>query len=98
MFKGGKGVATTIGVLLALSFPLGLAAGLTWLVVAALFRYSSLASIIMMLCMPAYAYGLHLAPLLPALLLMTGIVLARHRANIKRLALGQESKIGNKKK
>ncbi|MFX5150013.1 glycerol-3-phosphate acyltransferase, partial [Acinetobacter baumannii] len=85
-----------LGVLFALNIPLGLASALTWLIIAALFRYASLASILMMLLMPAYAYHLHLAPLLPALFIMVGVVLICHRDNIKRLALGQENKIGKK--
>lgn len=95
-FKGGKGVATTLGALFALNVGLGLACTLTWLLVAFVFRYSSLASILMILTMPGYAHYLHLAPLLPSLLIMTGIALLCHRENIKRLLRGQESKIGKK--
>jgi glycerol-3-phosphate acyltransferase PlsY len=95
-FVGGKGVATTIGVLFALNIGLGLAASLTWLVVAVVFRYSSLASVIMVIAVPGYADGLKLIALMPSLLLITGIILICHRANIKRLILGQETKIGRK--
>ena len=95
-FKGGKGVATTLGILLALNISLGLACVLTWVFVAFVFRYSSLASIVMALTMPAYAYAFHVPPLLPSLFFMTAIILVCHRSNIKRLVLGQESKIGNK--
>ncbi len=96
LFKGGKGVATTLGVLFALNVPLGFAASLTWLLVAFIFRYSSLASIVMVLSLPAYAYMLKLIPLLPALFFMTAIILICHRGNIKRLVLGEETKIGQK--
>lgn len=96
-FKGGKGVATTLGILLALNVILGLICLITWVFIAFIFRYSSLASIVMALCIPAYTYALHLSPLLPSLFLMTAIILICHRGNIKRLVLGQESKIGEKK-
>ncbi len=96
LFRGGKGVATTIGVLYALNIGLGIAASLIWIIIAVLFRYSSLASILMMVMIPGYAYAMKLYPLLPSLLLLTGIILICHRANIKRLILGQETKIGKK--
>lgn len=95
-FQGGKGVATTIGVLFALNVQLGLACVVTWLIVAAIFRYSSLASLVMAISMLGYAVHFNLSPLLPSLLLMAGIIFICHRANIRRLALGQESKIGKK--
>ena len=95
-FKGGKGVATTLGVLFALNIPLGIAAALTWVIVAFIFRYASLASIVMMIAMPGFAHYLQLTSLTPSLLLMTGIVLLCHRANIKRLLRGEESQMGKK--
>jgi glycerol-3-phosphate acyltransferase PlsY len=95
-FKGGKGVATLIGVLAAVSWPTALAFGAVWLAVAALTRYSSLAGLI------ATAF----TPLLVALLVggeaallfsvLTLIVWIMHRANIARLLAGTEPKIGRK--
>lgn len=95
-FKGGKGVATLIGIYLALYWPLGLAVCATWLVCAVISRYSSLSALL--------AAGL--APVWMALLgegsaILLGFVLgaliyARHAANIKRLRAGTESKIGQK--
>ncbi len=97
-FKGGKGVATFLGTLLALSFPMGLATCATWLIVAALFRYSSLAAIGAVLLAPVYAvifYHWHGAVLVE---IMALIVLWKHRENIARLRAGTETKIGQKGK
>ncbi|MEO5336007.1 MAG: glycerol-3-phosphate 1-O-acyltransferase PlsY [Magnetospirillum sp. WYHS-4] len=96
-FKGGKGVATTLGVLLATSVPVGLAACLTWLGTALLFRYSSLAALVALAAAPVSAWFLagpgHAA--MAAALAVLGI--ARHHANIARLLKGEEPKIGRKK-
>lgn len=93
-FKGGKGVATYLGILFGLSWLLGLLAVTTWLIVAILFRYSSLAALLMTLAMPFYSAllgGLNLIPLLAVL----GIILVlRHHQNIRRLLGGDEGKIG----
>ena len=96
-FVGGKGIATTIGVLFALNISLGCAAALTWIIVAAVFRYSSLASIVMVLMLPGFAHWLNYPALMPSMLLLAGIALICHRGNIKRLMLGKETKIGQKK-
>lgn len=97
-FKGGKGVATSLGILLGLYPPLGLAALATWLVVAGLGRYSSLAGLLTLANGPilamAYDQGEHAA----FLLLLAALVWARHHGNIKRLITGQESKIGESAK
>ncbi|MCW8916288.1 MAG: glycerol-3-phosphate 1-O-acyltransferase PlsY [Magnetovibrio sp.] len=97
-FKGGKGVATTLGVLIATAWPVGLAACATWLVTAAIFRYSSLAALVALAAAPVYSWAIFDAPQHAA---MAGglAVLAwvRHHENIRRLLKGQESKIGKKK-
>jgi acyl phosphate:glycerol-3-phosphate acyltransferase len=98
-FVGGKGVATALGVLLGLSGWLGLATLLTWLVIAYAFRYSSLAALVASVFAPFY-YGLLFgadAKLL-AVLVMSGLLIYRHRQNIASLMAGKESRIGSKKK
>ncbi|MGZ9114069.1 MAG: glycerol-3-phosphate 1-O-acyltransferase PlsY [Brevundimonas sp.] len=103
-FKGGKGVATFFGLLLAAAWPLGLLAGATWLLVAALLRMSSLAALIASAAAPVYAI-LPLATLgLPApapvavLALVTAVLIwIRHHENISRLLKGTEPRIGAKK-
>ena len=92
-FRGGKGVATTIGVLVALSWPTGLAVIGTWLAVAAVGRISSLAAISAMVLAPAFAWGLA-DPRLAALALGLGVlVIVRHRSNIRQLLAGEEERI-----
>ena len=93
-FKGGKGVATFLGTLLALSFPAGLAACATWLIMAVIFRISSLSAIMAALLAPVftfYFYHMHGAALVAVLSL---VVIAKHHANIGRLLKGEEPKIG----
>lgn len=98
-FAGGKGVATALGVLLGLSGWLGLATLITWLVVAYAFRYSSLAALIAAIFAPFY-YGLLFGTdaILLAVLVMSGLLIYRHRKNISNLLTGKESRIGSKKK
>jgi acyl phosphate:glycerol-3-phosphate acyltransferase len=93
-FRGGKGVATYIGVLLGVSWPLGLAFIAIWIVVAALTRYSSLSALVAALVVPigALATGDRATAILTAIL--TALLLYKHRANIRRLAAGEEPKIG----
>ncbi len=101
-FKGGKGVATAFGVLLALAPALGLATLLTWLIVAFFFRMSSLAAVAAGVFAPFYYLILAgvLWPFEPAILgaliLIGVLLLARHRANIVRILAGTEPKIGKK--
>ncbi|ABC23987.1 glycerol-3-phosphate 1-O-acyltransferase PlsY [Rhodospirillum rubrum] len=97
-FKGGKGVATTLGTLLATAWPVGLAACATWLVVAALFRYSSLAALVCLALAPAYALVLATPAHAAVFALLALLAWIRHRANIARLLKGEESRIGAKKK
>ncbi|MGB0670635.1 MAG: glycerol-3-phosphate 1-O-acyltransferase PlsY [Rhodospirillales bacterium] len=95
-FKGGKGVATTFGVLLAWSWPAGLAVGGVWLAAAVLFRYSSLAAILAALSAPVF---IHVFSTPEAVALTVGLSLlciARHHENIRRLIKGEEPKIGKK--
>ena len=102
-FVGGKGVATALGVLLGFSAWLGLAAGLVWLFVAVVFRYSSLASLVAAVCAPViYLLGggtLWYAetPIAVAMAAMAALLGWRHKENIQRLLQGKESKVGGKK-
>jgi glycerol-3-phosphate acyltransferase PlsY len=102
-FKGGKGVATAAGILFGVEPLLGLATLGTWLIVALFFRYSSLAALAASLFAPAYyLFGDNLAwqtsqAELLAVLVMSALLLMRHKENIKRLVMGQETKIGAKK-
>ena len=97
-FKGGKGVATALGVLLALSGWMGLAVLATWLLVAAVFRYSSLAALVAAVGAPIYAMVLHLRPeLVFAVAIMSLLLFWRHKGNIHNLLAGKEGKIGARK-
>ncbi len=98
-FIGGKGVATALGVLLAINVWLGLATLATWLIVAYAFRYSSLAALIASLFAPFY-YALLFGPNLTllAVAIMSGLLIYRHGQNIANLMSGKESRIGSKKK
>jgi acyl phosphate:glycerol-3-phosphate acyltransferase len=93
-FKGGKGVATTFGALIAYAWPVAAAAVATWLVVAILFRYSSLAALIATALAPVYAwyFSTTSAPALVVLFIAL-LVILRHHRNIARLMRGEESKI-----
>jgi len=92
-FKGGKGVATTLGTLLAMAWPVGLLACLTWLVVAVLFRYSSLSALVALCAAPAYAWVLDRPSVAVAAALLAALSVIRHHENIARLLKGEESKI-----
>jgi glycerol-3-phosphate acyltransferase PlsY len=97
-FRGGKGVATAAGVLLALNPWLGAATLATWLIIAAFFRYSSLASIAAALFAPLYKVLFWGAgPEALAIAAMSLLLLWRHAGNFERLIAGKESKIGQKK-
>lgn len=98
-FKGGKGVATALGVLLALNFWMGLGVLATWLLVAIVFRYSSLSALVAAIAAPVYAMLIHLRPeLVFATAIMSMLLIWRHKSNIQNLMTGKESKIGGKKK
>ena len=103
-FAGGKGVATALGVLLAMNWMLGLATAATWLLIAYFFRYSSLASIVAAVFAPVYyLFGGGTAwimdkSILVSIAAMSGLLLWRHAENFTRLVKGTESKLGAKKK
>jgi glycerol-3-phosphate acyltransferase PlsY len=96
-FKGGKGVATTLGVVLAIHFPLGLIACGTWLAVFYVSRYSSLSSLTSMIATAIGAYFLTSNLVFCAMLCLAVLVFIRHHANIRRLIKGEESKSSFKK-
>lgn len=97
-FQGGKGVATALGILLGISSLLGMMALLTWLLVAFIWRYSSLAAIVAAVLAPLY-YGLLTGFDFQfiAITVMSFFLLGRHAQNIGNLMKGKEGKIGNKK-
>ncbi len=95
-FRGGKGVATAAGVLIAIDWRVGLAVFAVWLAVVAASRYSSLASLAGALFAPAAAwYFLGAGPVLGAVAAMAAVLIARHHANLRKLYRGEESRIGH---
>ena len=92
-FRGGKGVATTLGVLLALAWPVGLLACATWLAVALMLRYSSLAALVALGAAPFYAQWLG-GEAAGAAAVLAVLAFIRHHANTRRLLAGTEPKIG----
>ena len=103
-FKGGKGVATFFGLLLAAAWPLGLMAGATWLIVAALFRMSSLAALVAAAAAPLFALlplplmGLPASgPVLALSAATAALIWIRHHQNVARILKGTEPRIGAKK-
>lgn len=96
-FKGGKGVATTLGTLLALHFMVGVAACATWLLTALLFRMSSLSALVAVAAAPLFAW--YIAgdlQLVEIAAILAALVWFSHRANIGRILQGKEPKIGKK--
>jgi glycerol-3-phosphate acyltransferase PlsY len=93
-FKGGKGVATYIGILLAMAWPAGLAFCLIWLAVAALTRYSSLAALIASAVTPFGVWMFATSPQAALFGVLTVLLWIMHRGNIARLINGTEGKIG----
>lgn len=97
-FLGGKGVATAFGILFAINSWLGLASLSTWIIIAFFFRYSSLAAIVASVFAPLYCFFLFgFSAALPAVILMSALLVWRHRENIKKLIAGTESRLGEKK-
>lgn len=96
-FKGGKGVATALGVLAGIQAPLALAAAATWLLVVSVTRYSSLAAIVASVVTPLAAWWLLADPRLAGCIsVICAILIWRHKDNIRRLLAGTEGKIGGK--
>ncbi|MBI3570900.1 MAG: glycerol-3-phosphate 1-O-acyltransferase PlsY [Gammaproteobacteria bacterium] len=94
-FRGGKGVATALGVWLALNPWVGLALIATWTLVAVLFRYSSLSALMASLAAPLYVAWLSPGtPYLIIMIAMSAMLIFRHRSNIRNLIAGAEEKIG----
>ena len=97
-FRGGKGVATAEGVLIALDWRLGLAVIVVWLAVVAATRYSSLGAIVAAVAAPVAAWLLDgVGPVLYAVAAMSVLLVERHRANIGKLLRGEESRVGERK-
>ena len=97
-FKGGKGVATALGILLAIDWVLGLTTLSTWLIVAVFLRYSSLAALVSAVFAPIYFIFLFgVQPMAIAIAVMSTLLIWRHKANIQKLLRGEEGRIGSKK-
>ena len=107
-FKGGKGVSTAGGILLAIHPLLGLATLATWIIIAFFFRYSSFAAIVSAVFAPLYAFfmsllgiasplGFELGSMLPAMILIMALLVWRHKRNILNLVAGKERRIGERK-
>ena len=97
-FKGGKGVATALGILLAIDWVLGLTTLSTWLIVAVFLRYSSLAALVSAVFAPIYFIFLFgVQPMAIAIAVMSALLIWRHKANIQKLLRGEEGRIGSKK-
>ena len=98
-FRGGKGVATTLGVVLALQLAVGAAACLAWLATAIAFRFSSLAALVATASAPLFAWWIARdLQLVEMTAVLAALVWSRHLANIRRLIKGEEPRIGRSKK
>ncbi len=97
-FQGGKGVATAFGCTLALAWPVGVAQGITWLLIVIIFRYSSLAALVAALLAPVYTWYFTNWDYTIMMTLICTLLIFRHRGNIQKLFSGKEDKIGSKKK
>lgn len=95
-FNGGKGVATFLGTLIALNWPLGLLACATWAVTALISRISSLSALMAAATTPVFAWGLGRLDIAAATAFMAALIFLRHQANIARLMQGTEPRIGRK--
>lgn len=95
-FRGGKGVATFLGTLLALYWPLGLCACGVWLLTAVVARISSLSALLAAALSPVFAWAMGRGDLITVSLFMAALIFVRHRPNIARLLEGTEPRIGKK--
>lgn len=96
-FQGGKGVATTLGALLGLLWPLGTLWAIVWIIVASLFRYSALAALVATFIMLCYAWFLPVDTwVMGVLSVITALIFWRHRSNIRNLLAGNEARLGEK--
>ena len=95
-FKGGKGVATFLGTVIALNWPLGLIACTTWALTAAITRISSLSALLAAALAPVFAWGLGRTDIAAVAAFMAVLIFIRHHANISRLLAGTEPRIGRK--
>jgi glycerol-3-phosphate acyltransferase PlsY len=96
-FEGGKGVATAFGCLIALNWEIGLALAITWLIIAFCFRYSSLAALITAILAPIYAWYFTNWIYTITIIIISALLIYRHKSNIQNLFAGKEKKIGAKK-
>ena len=96
-FQGGKGVATFFGCLLALAWPVGLSVVATWLIIAFIFRYSSLAALIAAALAPFYTWFFTNPTFALVTCVISILLIYRHQGNIRKLLTGKESKIVQKK-
>ena len=92
-FRGGKGVAVYLGIIISLSFPLGIVFGVSWLFIALIFKYSSLSSMVGALIVLLYSILLNDYSLSFFLFMIFIIILFTHRENIRKLKNSEESKI-----
>ena len=93
-FRGGKGVATTLGVFLGIDITVGIISCSVWLIIATLFRYSSLAALFALLAAPIYALYTGTYPIMYISIVLFLMSVFCHRSNLKRLLKGEENKIG----
>jgi acyl phosphate:glycerol-3-phosphate acyltransferase len=95
-FNGGKGVATALGILLVVSWPIALIAAAVWLITVAVFRISSLGAMAATMSAPIAGIALGAFGLMPLLIALALLIVWKHRANIGRLRRGEEPKVGQK--
>jgi glycerol-3-phosphate acyltransferase PlsY len=96
-FKGGKGVATFLGVSIALYWPAGLLVAATWLIAALVWRISSLSALIAIVLSPVYFFAFSQRDYVPLTVVLAALIVFMHRENIQRLFRGEEPRIGSKK-
>ena len=96
-FRGGKGVATALGVLLALAWPVGVIGALLWLATALISQYSSLSALVAAVAVPGIAWLVADPPHALAVSVIAILVVLRHRGNVQRLLAGTESRISFRK-